>query len=90
MTKLEEKLIQLGYEWAGNTLSNCPRYYKYTNHNGMEYELCIVISLDKNKIFYDAVYVEHYGFETQTHIDNLQQAFNQLQKDLEVLKDEFK
>ena len=88
MAKLEEKLIQLGYDWVGNTLSNCPRYSKGITLNKKQFDLCIVTSKEKTKIYFNAVYTEYYTFETQQDIDNLQLAYNRLQLDLEVLKDE--
>lgn len=90
MTKLEQKLLDLGYDYVSNTLSNCPRYSKGITLNKKQYELCIVTSKEKTKIYFNAVYAEYYSFKTQQDIDNLQQAFNQLQKDLELLNEVLK
>ena len=77
MTKLEEKLIELGYERCS--------YYKYEKKFETYCEMfCEVDIKEKPKGrlrlgIYDWIY-------TQQDIDNLQQAFNEMQKDLEVLK----
>lgn len=78
MTKLEEKLIELGYE-----PSCC---FKHIYEKFFTDTLLIKINiLDFN---HSRVYVYGLGaFYTQQDIDNLQQAFNQLQNDLEVLKE---
>ena len=73
MTKLEEKLIQLGYRQAPHT----NRFIKVMND--------IIFTIVTN---YSDKIIEKYAVvcvESQQDIDNLQQAFNQLQKDLEVL-----
>ena len=81
MTKLEEKLIQLGYKkWlSGN--DGVQYYLKLTN------EVEIEIHIENNKIVNYYVFQRRNIFK-QELIDDLQQAFNQLQKDLEVLKSE--
>ena len=79
MTKLEEKLIQLGYENIKNN-----RWVKEYDGNKN-----IFINTNENHNEIKEYYIHFYSFlECQQDIDNLQQAFNQLQKDLEVLKDE--
>ena len=76
MTKLEEKLIQLGYRQKNKT------YIIYAKQiNGILFELIV-----NGDIFGKIIVLN--SIHTQQDIDNLQQAFNQLQKDLEVLKDE--
>ena len=76
MTKLEEKLIELGYELDLRT-KKCIKRLK----NNIA--LCIYITPEKliGGVEYDRFFM--YQFQ----LDNLQQAFNQLQKDLEVLKE---
>lgn len=84
MTKLEEKLIELGYEFdhyevfqRQNTYRkffgdiNCAGIFIYTNKN-------------INKI--ESYYAINGVVTSQIHIDTLQQAFNEMQKDLEELK----
>ena len=80
MTKLEQKLIELGYKTAVDT-NNVILGIKQVNKS----DLVIKIS-SKNKI---EKYIWSYTryFETQKDIDNLQQAFNQLQNDLKELKE---
>ena len=77
MTKLEQKLIELGY------IKHTPRSLKYGKYvNG--YELLIDTSI---KPFKSYIVMECFWLKKQSEIDNLQQAFNQLQEDLEVLKE---
>ena len=80
MTKLEEKLIELGYV-EDKCYSNV--YKKIENKN------IFIIRLNyKNRNKIDYICIENaYYIETQQDIDHLQQAFNQLQNDLEVLKE---
>ena len=80
MTKLEEKLIQLGYVRSSYAYDciDFIKIYKDTHNlivetNGYaEYIYNAYVDLDGKAIF------------NQQDIDNLQQAFNQLQNDLEV------
>jgi hypothetical protein len=76
MTKLEEKLIQLGYE----------KEYRRRNKYVKRFRLCeLIIRLHKEEItdFYIDINIT---INNQYQIDVIQQAYNQLQKDLEVLK----
>ena len=80
MKKLEQKLIQLGYEQI-DILKN---HYVKRFCIG----ILIHIAFDRNNKY--SGYVKElplYMFDSQSQIDNLQQAFNQLQSDLEVLKE---
>jgi plasmid replication initiation protein len=81
MSKLEQKLIELGYKTAVDT-NNVILGIKQVNKS----DLVIKIS-NKNEI---EKYIWSYTryFETQQDIDNLQQAFNQLQFDLKELKED--
>ena len=74
MTKLEQKLLELGYSQEDEVI-----YFKYVNR-------CY--------LFINSHNLKKYGVECpmmtytkQRHIDNLQQAFNQLQSDLKELKE---
>ena len=76
MTKLEQKLIELGYS---QEKYNGIIYFKY---------------VDRCYLFINSHNLKKYGVECpmmtyteQRHIDNLQQAFNQLQFDLKELKE---
>ena len=76
MTKLEEKLIDLGYEYESMT------YYSkiFGDHK-------IYIDLFCKRKIEDYFLQSHIlNFRKQEQINNLQQAFNEMQKDLEVLK----
>lgn len=74
MTKLEEKLLELGYELETHT------YIKRLKGN---IALCIYVT--PNRLI-GGVECDKF-FMYQFQIDNLQQAYNQLQNDLEVLKE---
>lgn len=87
MTKLEQKLIELGYEvddWLSWSFTNVAYSKKYRMHN-------IVIYVNKETITIKCYRIIPIAFyNEQQDIDNLQQAFNQLQKDLKVLKNDEK
>ena len=75
MTKLEQKLIGLGYE-----KSNIPRIFiKRIYCNNIQLTIC------GNTILLPKIQTNNI-IEYQEEIDNLQQAYNEMQKDLEVLK----
>lgn len=76
MTKLEQKLIELGYE----------KGYLNAYHKKFNNMFFLTIELYEPKTF-GSVYSERKEFRFQEHIDNLQQAFNQLQNDLKELKE---
>ena len=74
MTKLEEKLIELGYKW--NTLEKA--WIK-------KFDLiCWIYLYDKNWIPHHVHYTRDYSCQEQ--IDNLQEAFNEMQRDLKILE----
>lgn len=84
MTKLEEKLLELGYV--------------YDHKNSYKYEIfmwkpygefgSIKINIERGKNQINFAGVDKVGMiQEQQDIDNLQQAFNILQQDLEVLKE---
>ncbi len=75
MTKLEKKLIELGYE----------RGYHNMYHKNFSRIFILTIEVYK-KVIFGRVYSECREFSSQDKIDDLQLAFNQLQNDLEVLK----
>ena len=74
MTKLEEKLNELGYEYD-ETTTNRVRYYKLTNGN----TLAIILKINSKSIFNAYAFINGLVFYSQQDIDNLQQAFNTLQ-----------
>ena len=81
MTKLEEKLIELGYEsdliWSSYG-RKC--YRKECNFH----TLVIYLTKKTGKISIPRV-LSNIFYEEQHQIDNLQLAFNVLQNDLDVL-----
>ena len=83
MTKLEQKLIQLGYEQWRYSLE----FITYTKTYNDKVDLNIYVTNNKDKIVDWFVYVEEFTFKKQEYIDKLQQAFNQLQDDLKELKE---
>lgn len=83
MTKLEEKLIELGYDEQPkyNSKQIIILYLK-----DMFYGLAIYYNLVTNKIVDNVVLTNGKCVRTQQDIDYLQLAFNLMQKDLEILK----
>ena len=77
MTKLEEKLIQLGYEKGYFNV------YHRKQFNGMYW---LILEVYGGNIF-GSIYSERREFRYQNQIDDLQLAYNQLQKDLKELKE---
>lgn len=78
MTKLEQKLIDLGYKYIESI--NC-----FGKKHSRFISIFIELNKDKSKVNdYDVEY-PIYRFKKQEQINNLQQAFNEMQKDLEVL-----
>ena len=79
MTKLEEQLEKLGYR--PSIFEN--RYIKY--YKGTYNYILIQLSKSNNSIASYSLGSQK-AFTNQQDIDNLQESFNQLQADLEVLK----
>ena len=77
MTKLEQKLIELGYE-------NIKDYY--TKSFGFSFNIYITFNTNNKPIGW-VKEMPLYMFTEQQDINNLQQAFNIMQKDLEILKE---
>lgn len=82
MTKLKEKLLELEY-----ILDDYDKDF-------MEYKYVKKINVAELHIFYNHITKTYYGLCITTHkvinqlvIDNLQQAYNRLTKDLEELKE---
>lgn len=84
MTKLEEKLIELGYEHRYDPTAQKVEYFKSMRVSNRWIRLVVVIDIDR--IIRNCV-ANCIDIKSQQDIDNLQQAFNVLQKDLEVLKE---
>lgn len=81
MSKLEEKLIELGYRYSFDNDEG----YLYIKTYNKKYIFNVLISYSNKRIEnYDVANV--YDFHSQQDIDNLQQAFDEMQKDLEILK----
>ena len=81
MAKLEEKLEKLGYRYAFDSDEG----YLYVKTHNKKYIFNVLLSYSKRRIEnYDMLSV--YDFHAQKDIDNLQKAFNEFQKDLEILK----
>lgn len=94
MTKLEEKLIELGYqldvEKQEINLCGVYIYRQYLKPYNKYFHLKIIYELTTKSINYAPYPIKTPKFKWQNVNYNKlnQQAFNQLQKDLEVLKDE--
>ena len=85
MTKLEEKLLKLGYKKCHSrdyNFEGLTSYLKLIPNN----HIVIFVNKESGCIDYHKV-IPFHDFQIQEDIDNLQQAFNEMQKDLEVLKE---
>lgn len=80
MSKLKEKLQELGYKVS--IFQN--RYVKNYEETGNY--ILIQLSKYEDEIKYWGLYCPN-GFSIQEHIDSLQKEFNQMQKDLAILKE---
>lgn len=83
MTKLADKLRELGYEYTNKY------HYGHVFQKILDNECsCSIILTNNMKSIYES-YVDRLlnAFYHQDHIDDLQEAFNILQQDLEVLKE---
>ena len=81
MSKLEQKLKELGYEKEKN-------YRIYVkNYLETDIEIWHILTLRNDEISISKIYCGKCDFTKQEHIDSLQQAFNEMQKDLEVLRE---
>ena len=81
MTKLEEKLIELGYvKLTHNYMTKLTRYKKDFDFSYIHFHI-----RDNEIVMYGVS--PTYDYQTQYEVDDLQKAFNKLQKDLEVLKE---
>ena len=85
MSRLEEKLIELGYEFS--------HYEVFTRQNAYKKHIgdidCAVIMIYTNKDIdkIKSYYAINGIVQSQIHINNLQQAFDVMKKDLEILKE---
>ena len=78
-SKLEEKLIELGYEYE--------YFESYIKHFNRFVKIDINLTIDKEKINCFSVEYDACHFTRQKQIDNLQQAFDVMTRDLEILKE---
>ena len=83
MTKLEQKLIELGYEkrevfYQNNDIYRT-KYIKSVNN----------VSYIEINVYESYTYsvINEYSITDQSIIDKIQQAFNTMQKDLGILKE---
>ena len=83
MIKLEEKLIELGYEYSSYDDMNCEKEYVKLMNGATLY----FYTSDISNYHYSMCVANSKIIHNQNNIDNLQQAYNQLQQDLEVLKE---
>jgi hypothetical protein len=81
MTKLEEKLLKLGYKDHRKTHPSFNDFYKFYD------DYMLVIYLNENVIIDYEIAIFRTKFKNQQDIDNLQQAFDTLQNDLKELKE---
>ena len=78
MPKLEQKLAELGYK---------PYYRCYEKIVGKISIFVEPFNEPFTKIYKMYVYNDNHYIKKQEQLDNLQQAFNEMQKDLEILKE---
>ena len=78
MTKLEQKLQELGYKYFA-----CGTYTKL--YNGHEISIELIVNRTKICGYYLETNTKQFIY--QYKIDRLQQAFNEMQNDLEILKE---
>lgn len=81
MTKLEKKLQELGYKSDTIYLKRYIKYYKETDNY-----ILVQLSNDRETIKNCYTYCQS-AFTKQKHIKKLQETFDEMQKDLEVLKE---
>ena len=85
MSRLEDKLVELGYEFD--------HYEVFTNQTAYRKPIgdidCAIIMIFTNKNINKIVsyYAINGIVKSQIHINNLQLAFNEMQKDLKILKE---
>ena len=90
MNKLEKKLQELGYIKSPKHSYVFNKEYIYDT-----YKIVVSISIssmtDKEGFhllgFHKTIYTTRNYYYSQQDIDNLQQAFNEMQRDLEILKE---
>jgi uncharacterized coiled-coil protein SlyX len=83
MTKLEKKLQELEYRYAFDNDEG----YLYCKRHNKKYIFNVLLSYSKRRIEnYDVANL--YDIHSQKDIDNLQQAFDELQKDLQELEND--
>lgn len=85
MTQLEKKLKEMGYRPDLNS-KVLPHYKKQCDYNKWV-DGCMVLNVDRSKI------INHYvsmlsGIHSQQDIDNIQIAFNNLERDIKEIKNE--
>ena len=85
MTKLEQKLIELGYDDRYDPHRQRVEFYKKMRLSNWWIRLTHIMDNDGIR---ESEMSTPLAIRSQQDIDDIQQAFNQLQKDLEVLKDE--
>lgn len=87
MTKLEQKLIELGY----NLEYNKRYWHKYIDNDFIsndETQIIIVINNTKRKIEEYGVYPNQYKLiSNDSQLNILNKAFNEMQRDLEKLRE---
>ena len=86
MERLEKKLQELGYRFIEDYFTGGTQ--KFCQKEIVKNDVIIGIYTNKEKTKIEDYEVEGYiCIDTQQQIDNLQQAFNEMQKDLAILKE---
>ena len=87
MTKLEQKLIELGYEKEPDYKSNQYLFVYTKRCIGLLNPIVIFYDLQCDVISPQGIHIRDGWVLKQEQIYALQQAFNEMQKDLEILKE---
>lgn len=84
MSKLEEKLIKLGYKQYKYFML----IHSFVKTYNDKWNLTIETSGDETRVVEGYIDLDEIAIYTQQDIDNLQKAYNILQQDLKMLEDD--
>lgn len=85
MSKLEQKLIELGYKTVNK--ENCKLYFKLFK---CWVKINIYINLNENRVYYhncEPFFPIENKKDLKVILKTIKQAFNEMQKDLAILKE---
>lgn len=85
MTKLEEKLIELGYYDVGKYYG-IRQYRKIKKYKNKHFDINFDIEYINSNAHIKRNFIFLGGISNKEEITGLRKSFNQMQKDLEILK----